>query len=67
MACNNDGVWNEAGAVLDFRIAPAWYQTNWFRLLCVVTGLFTVWSLYRLRVRQIARGINALFDERLAE
>lgn len=66
-ACNNDGVWNESGAFLDFRIAPAWYQTNWFRLLCVVTGLFTVWSLYRLRVRQIARAINARFDERLAE
>ncbi|HEY9402459.1 MAG TPA: two-component regulator propeller domain-containing protein [Pyrinomonadaceae bacterium] len=67
MACNNDGVWNEAGAFLDFSIAPAWYQTNWFRLLCVVTGLLIVWSLYRLRVRQIARVINARFDERLAE
>jgi signal transduction histidine kinase/streptogramin lyase len=67
VACNNDGVWNEAGATLDFRIAPAWYQTNWFRLLCVVTGLLIVWSLYRLRVRQIARVINAGFDERLAE
>lgn len=66
-ACNNDGVWNEAGAFLDFRIAPAWYQTTWFRLLCVVTGVFIVWSLYRLRVRQIARAINARFDERLAE
>lgn len=67
IACNNDGVWNETGAFLDFRIAPAWYQTNWFRLLCVVTGILIVWSLYRLRVRQIARAINARFDERLAE
>lgn len=67
VACNNDGVWNETGAFLDFRIAPAWYQTNWFRLLCVVAGIFVVWSLYRLRVRQIARAINARFDERLAE
>ncbi len=67
MACNNDGVWNEAGASLDFSVAPAWYQTNWFRLLCVATGLFVAWSLYRLRVRQIARVINARFDERLAE
>jgi signal transduction histidine kinase len=67
MACNNDGVWNETGAFLDFTIAPAWYQTNWFRLLCVFIGLFILWSLYRLRVRQIARVINAGFDERLAE
>ena len=27
MACNNSGVWNEAGASFDFSIAPAYYQT----------------------------------------
>jgi signal transduction histidine kinase len=67
VACNNDGVWNEAGAMLDFSVAPAWYQTNWFRLLCVVSGVFLVWALYRLRVRQIAKSMSARFDERLAE
>ena len=34
IACNNDGVWNEEGATLDFSVAPAWYQTNWFRVAC---------------------------------
>jgi len=24
IACNNDGVWNETGAALNFSIAPAW-------------------------------------------
>jgi ligand-binding sensor domain-containing protein len=67
IACNNDGVWNAAGAILDFSIAPAWYQTNWFRILCVVLGILIVVVLYRLRVRQIARSIGARFDERLAE
>jgi ligand-binding sensor domain-containing protein len=67
IACNNDGVWNEAGAALDFSIAPAWYQTNWFRVLCVVSGVFIVWVIYRLRVLQISRVIGARFDERLAE
>lgn len=67
IACNNDGVWNEDGAVLNFSIAPAWYQTNWFRVSSVIIGLFILWSLYRLRVRQIAKGISARFDERLAE
>ena len=66
-ACNNDGVWNDAGTSLDFSVAPAWYQTNWFRILCVVSGVFIVVVLYRLRVRQIARAISARFDERLAE
>jgi hypothetical protein len=68
IACNNDGVWNEAGATLDFSVAPAWYQTNWFRILCIVSGvLIIVWVLYQLRVRQIARSIGVRFDERLAE
>jgi signal transduction histidine kinase len=67
IACNNDGVWNEEGATLDFSVAPAWYQTNWFRILCVVSGVFIVWVIYRLRVLQIARAISARFDERLAE
>ena len=67
IACNNDGVWNETGAALDFSIAPAWYQTNWFRAFCLVSGGFIVCVIYRLRVRQISRAIGARFDERLAE
>ena len=67
IACNNDGVWNEAGASLDFSVAPAWYQANWFRALCLVCGVFIAVVLYRLRVRQIARSISARFDDRLAE
>ncbi len=66
-ACNNDGIWNEAGAMLDFSVAPAWYQAPLFRLLCAATAIFLVWVLYRLRVRKIAKAISARFDERLAE
>ena len=36
IASNSDGVWNESAAKLDFSIAPAYYQTNWFRALCAV-------------------------------
>ncbi len=67
IACNNGGVWNEHGATLNFRVAPAWYQTGWLRVLCVVASMFVVWALYRLRLRQIANAISARFDERLAE
>lgn len=67
VACNNDGVWNDEGATLSFTVAPAWYQTNWFRVLCVVGGVGIAWAFYRIRVRQIARAITARFDERLAE
>jgi hypothetical protein len=65
IACKNDGVWNETGATLDFSVMPAWYQTNWFTILCLVIMALIGWVAYRLRVRQIAAGINARFDERL--
>jgi signal transduction histidine kinase len=67
MACNNNGVWNEEGATLDFSIAPAWFQTTWFAVTCVAIGVVAAWAIYRLRVRQIARVISTRFDERLAE
>src|SRR5262249_50208830 len=35
-ASNNSGLWNEAGAFLDFSIAPAYYQTTWFRAASLV-------------------------------
>ena len=52
-ASNNSGVWNEAGAFLDFSIAPAYYQTNWFRALCVAAFLALLWTAYQIRVRQL--------------
>jgi PAS domain S-box-containing protein len=53
IACNNDGVWNEEGAHLVFSIAPAWYQTTWFRLLYAAAFLAFLWALYQLRVQQV--------------
>ncbi len=67
IACNNDGVWNDVGASLNFVIPPAWYQTGWFRVACILAALLILFSLYRLRVRQIARVISLRFDERLNE
>jgi PAS domain S-box-containing protein len=53
IASNNDGVWNEEGARLDFVIASAWYQTTWFRLLYAAAFLAFLWGLHRLRVQQL--------------
>ena len=55
IASNNSVVWNERGAFLDFSVAPAYYQTNWFRGLCVLTILAMFWSVYQLRVRALER------------
>ena len=67
LACNNDGVWNETGAVLAFTVLPAWYQTSWFRALVVTSLAGALVLLYRLRVRRVTAELAARFDERLAE
>lgn len=68
IAANNDGVWNEQGAVLAFRIAPRFYQTRWFLALCVAAGATLLWLLYRRRLAVVAEraraGIRAQLDER---
>jgi ligand-binding sensor domain-containing protein len=60
IACDSNGVWNETGATLDFAIAPAFYQTIWFRSLCVLLFLAVLTALYRLRLRRVERQRDAL-------
>jgi ligand-binding sensor domain-containing protein/two-component sensor histidine kinase len=67
IACNNDGVWNQQGASLDFNVIPAWYQTLWFKLLFAVIVLTTTWALYLLHIRRVAHALAVRFDDRLAE
>jgi len=67
MASNNDGVWNESGAVIDFAIKPAFYQTFWFQLLCAMTFAAALWVLYYLRLRQVKAKIYMLYAERMRE
>jgi signal transduction histidine kinase len=67
IACNNSGVWNEAGASFDFSIAPAYYQTRWFQASCVAAFLALLWGLHRYRLSQIARELNVRLEGRVAE
>ena len=67
LACNNDGVWNESGATLDFDLLPAFYQTQWFRLLCALVLIILGWAAYRLRVWQVTTHLRERFEERLKE
>jgi PAS domain S-box-containing protein len=54
-ASNNSGVWNEKGAQLEFSIAPAFYQTAWFRLAAAVLFIGLVWSAFQLRLHRLRR------------
>ncbi len=70
IACNNDGVWNETGASLEFYLQPRFYQTNWFYALCGLAVVFLGLGLYRLRVRQLRRRtqeLEGLVNERTIE
>jgi len=67
LACNDDGVWNEAGAVWSFSVTPAFYQTTWFRIASVAAGLATLWLIYQRRLDEVTARLNVRYDERLAE
>ena len=57
IACNNDGLWNERGAALNFSLQPFFYQTWWFQGGCVLLGIllvaFSSMVVHRLRVKQL--------------
>ena len=41
VACNNDGVWSQAGASLPFSVLPPFWKTWWFISLCSLAALGT--------------------------
>jgi signal transduction histidine kinase/ligand-binding sensor domain-containing protein len=67
VASNNSGVWNDQGDTLEFSVDPAYYQTNWFRALCVATVMALLWAAYQLRVRQLRREFNTAIEARVSE
>src|SRR5208283_2856422 len=67
IACNSDGVWNDSAAKLDFSIAPAYYQTNWFRALCTCIFLAVLWAAYQWRVRQLQHQFAMTLEARVGE
>jgi len=67
IASNSDGVWNDNAAKLDFSVAPAYYQTNWFRALCAVFLMAFAWVAYQLRVRQLHHEFAMTLEARVGE
>ena len=60
IAANNDGVWNDEGASVGFRVVPEIHQTLWFRLLAGVAILLLGLALYRWRVKLVERRSQGL-------
>lgn len=53
IACNDDEVWNEAGAVLAFVILPNFWETWWFKWAMGASVGGLVFFAYRVRVARI--------------
>ena len=70
IACNNDGVWNEAGAVMAITLLPPFYRTWWFSVgsIGVVALMAGFGHIVRTRrSRQRERQLLALVEARTEE
>jgi signal transduction histidine kinase len=66
-ACNSDGVWNETGSALDFIIAPAYYQTWWFKLVYFAAAAGALWFFYLYRLKRATARIQQRLGAQLEE
>jgi signal transduction histidine kinase/ligand-binding sensor domain-containing protein len=71
IASNGDGVWNEQGAGLSFRVLPAWYQAAWFRV-CVILliggiGAIAAALVQRRRHLRSQEALRSQYEATLAE
>jgi PAS domain S-box-containing protein len=66
-ACNNDGIWNEKGVSLRVRVIPPWWGRREFKFLILLTVLFLLLILYRVRtfsIRERARELELRIGQR---
>lgn len=67
IAANAGGAWTREGSAVSFEIPPTFFQSYWFRALCVALTLLVFWVAYRVRVAQMASRIRTRLEERLGE
>jgi len=70
IAANDDGLWNDHGAVLDIELEPHFYQTETFDIGCVLFAVFIAiaanWAYTRV-IRARAEHLSLVVEERTAE
>ncbi len=67
-ACNNHGVWNEAGARLAFGVSPQFWQRRWFQALSAAVLLGGTAGIARIiSIRRLQRRLQQLEQARLLE
>jgi PAS domain S-box-containing protein len=53
VASNSEGLWNGPETAIALNVAPAYYQTYWFRLSCFAGFVALLWAGYQMRVHQL--------------
>ena len=71
IASNNDGVWNQKGDKVEFRLLPHFYETSWFYFIIVICAILFFLILYKWREKQIRKIVSAesaiIRQEKLAQ
>jgi len=64
-ACNNDGVWNDAGAFIDVQVLPHFWESLWFLIPAALAVVGGVAALARyFSVREMHRELQRLERQR---
>jgi signal transduction histidine kinase/ligand-binding sensor domain-containing protein len=66
IACNNDGVWNEAGAAIRIRILPHFWQTWWFATIAGLSLFSGLVGVVRYEATRKLRRRLALTEQQRA-
>ncbi|HEX8894099.1 MAG TPA: triple tyrosine motif-containing protein [Terriglobales bacterium] len=67
IGCNNDGVWNDTGAVFDFVIPATFVQSSLFKALCFAAFVGLLLLAYRLRMSRVTGQLRARMHARAEE
>jgi hypothetical protein len=50
---NNDGKWNETPTEIKVIILPPWWQTWWFKLVCLIVAGLILYTIYNNRMQKV--------------
>jgi PAS domain S-box-containing protein len=62
IASNSEGLWNGPETAIALNVAPAYFQTYWFRLSCIAVFIGLLWAGYQIRVHQLQEQENKFRD-----
>jgi signal transduction histidine kinase len=67
VSASNGEDWNELIIPLRIEVSPSFYQTLWFKIICLVLGILFAWLVLKARTRFVAEQVHSRLSERVAE